>query len=734
MPRVNSRCKAVVSLRQQQRRIRATLERIYLVDEVVAEPNIAAESSSIQPEVNCSSSMNHLSDCEVYNVPGIEAVLTMDDGDSSEPVDEESDVDSYLSLYDSDSQNSCYGSDENLFKNIDWSSSESENGLEDEVKKKQDDFCRTLGHWVVESNVPRVHVGKLLKCIRPHFDLSFLPRDYRTLLKTQRKVTLKEMPPGHYFHFGLIKYLFEFLNSLSPTQIPLCIELCVNVDGIPLYKSSRSQFWPILGLLRNIDGAKPFVIGIFEGTSKPLDVNLFLEDFVREVKFLETNGVILNGKVIPFKISAILCDAPARSFLTDVKGHTAYFGCPKCETKGKYAKNHNSKKGRVTFPTSNARLRNNHSFKTRRQAEHHKGRSLLEELNLDMVLNIPLDSMHLCDLGVMKKLMLAWAKGKFERVKLSKALFCLLDRLMCSVSNFMPTIFCRKLRGVVDLDRLKSTELRQFRLFLGPVILKTILPIQLYQHFLLFHYGTRILSDPDLSGLPEMISYADKILKLFVHQSKTLYGKKFVSFNVHCLTHLAQEATTYGSIDTITCYPFENFLQILKTLCKKSSKPLPTVVKRLSEIQTVKHREKKKNPEQTILLFGEHRKGPLVPALFGKQYRRVKFGYFTLRTKVPDNCVILNDMSVFIVKNFVQDRDGQVFVIGSKYSTYNDLFIYPAPSRIVGEVVVTENDLSTCLLAFPLSFIKFQAAKIPINSSDDDKFAVISIRNEVNMY
>ncbi|EFX68822.1 hypothetical protein DAPPUDRAFT_259574 [Daphnia pulex] len=91
----------------------------------------------------------------------------MDDGDSSEPVDEESDVDSYLSLYDSDSQNSCYGSDENLFKNIDWSSSESENGLEDEVKKKQEDFCRTLGHWVVESNIPRVHVGKRRLCNAP---------------------------------------------------------------------------------------------------------------------------------------------------------------------------------------------------------------------------------------------------------------------------------------------------------------------------------------------------------------------------------------------------------------------------------------------------------------------------------------------------------------------------------------------------------------------------------------
>ena len=90
---------------------------------------------------------------------------------------------------------------------------------------------------------------------------------------------------------------------------------------------------------------------------------------------------------------------------------------------------------------------------------------------MDMVLNIPLDSMHLCDLGVMKKMLLAWAKGKFERVKLSKTLLFKLGQLMCFVSDYMPTIFCRKLRGIDDLERLKATELRQVRLFLGPIIL-----------------------------------------------------------------------------------------------------------------------------------------------------------------------------------------------------------------------------------------------------------------------
>lgn len=45
-----------------------------------------------------------------------------------------------------------------------------------------------------------------------------------------------------------------------------------------------------------------------------------------------------------------------------------------------------------------------------------------------------------------------------------------------------------------------------------------------------------------------------------------------------------------------------------------------------------------------------------------------------------------------------------------------------------------ENELANSLLTVPLSFIKFQAAKIPLNFPADRMFAIISIRNEVNMY
>jgi hypothetical protein len=41
----------------------------------------------------------------------------------------------------------------------------------------------------------------------------------------------------------------------------------------------------------------------------------------------------------------------------------------------------------------------------------HKGSSRLEKLKLDMVFQIPLDYMHLVNLGIVKKLLTIWVDG-----------------------------------------------------------------------------------------------------------------------------------------------------------------------------------------------------------------------------------------------------------------------------------------------------------------------------------
>ena len=57
----------------------------------------------------------------------------------------------------------------------------------------------------------------------------------------------------------------------------------------------------------------------------------------------------------------------------------------------------------MTFPEFNAELRTDLSFRNRLQPEHHKEeRSKLEELEMDLVFDVPEDEMHLIDCRVLR--------------------------------------------------------------------------------------------------------------------------------------------------------------------------------------------------------------------------------------------------------------------------------------------------------------------------------------------
>ena len=72
--------------------------------------------------------------------------------------------------------------------------------------------------------------------------------------------------------------------------------LLINIDGLPLFKSSSKQFWPILAILKGISHSTPFVIGIFCGHTKPTSLDEYLADFVQEMQRLRENGVRHDGK------------------------------------------------------------------------------------------------------------------------------------------------------------------------------------------------------------------------------------------------------------------------------------------------------------------------------------------------------------------------------------------------------------------------------------------------------
>ena len=66
------------------------------------------------------------------------------------------------------------------------------------------------------------------------------------------------------------------------------------------------------------------MIVLFCGPHKPKPADVFLQDFVSELKELE-RGIEFEGKRIFFKLDCVICDTPDQAFVKNIKSHNRYF-------------------------------------------------------------------------------------------------------------------------------------------------------------------------------------------------------------------------------------------------------------------------------------------------------------------------------------------------------------------------------------------------------------------------
>lgn len=356
--------------------------------------------------------------------------------------------------------------------------------------KSIDNFSSELRNWSSKFKIKQNAVNELLMLLKKYGHS--VPSDARTLLCTPKNVDC--VPPEKYYHHGLKKSL---LNQIAMYGANLIVQniitLNINIDGLPISKSSKSQLWPILGLIYHKDiKTLPFTIGIYHGYQKPHSVDQYLEKFCNEYIDLSTNGFIFEHRTILVKIRAFIFDAPARAYVICTKYHNSYFGCSKCNVEGEYVNN------RVVFLQNNAVERNNEDFINQKYEDYHTGTSPLTRLDIDMCLNIPLDYMHVVCIGVVKKLIKTWLSSRF-RFRLSRNLkFSVSDinqinehLLLCQ--KYIPSEFQRKPGGLDEIDRWKASEFRLFLLYTGPAIIRKKLKLNAYKHFLALHCAMRIL-------------------------------------------------------------------------------------------------------------------------------------------------------------------------------------------------------------------------------------------------
>jgi len=454
----------------------------------------------------------------------------------------------------------------------------SDSSLSDDEHEDKDEnrssFRSDLGNWAVKHNITATAIDELLVVLRDQVPNSKLPKSSKTLLRTPKSYEISKIAGGLYFHFGLENQL-KFFGTRNLIQVSSStLLLTVGIDGVNVSLSSKKIFWPILGLVDGVNNSKPFLIGLyFAEKGKPDSVSEFLAPFVEELIKLFALGWLFGEKKFSIKLKCIVADAPARNYIKYCISFNGYHGCDRCTQKGEW-------KGRVIFPNQNSELRTDESFLLQSDPRHHAGVSPLVNLGIGLVSDIVLDYMHLVCQGVMKKLLYAWNFGPIPH-KLGRFHLNSISERLVSYILFIPKEFNRTPRSVVDLKWWKATEYRTFLLYVGPVALKGILSTEKYHHFLLLSISIRIL----LSDNRNWYDYARKLLKQFVLEIPDLYASEFLVYNVHSLVHLADDAEKFGSLENVSAYPFENYMQFLKRRTRAKRNELPQVIRRVYEHQ-----------------------------------------------------------------------------------------------------------------------------------------------------
>ncbi len=423
-----------------------------------------------------------------------------------------------------------------------------------------------LAKWAIDHNISLYAASMLLKTLKSNrIDV---PTDARTLFKTPRcgEFTVTEKSGGRYIYFGLKKCIEEQLKGLEPEDI----EIDINIDGLPIFKSKNISVWPIQIAIVNIQKLtnRPFVVALFSGLHKPSNLD-FLLDTITELKVLITDGV--NGA--KFVLRHIICDAPARSMVKGTVQFNGRYGCDFCEIRGTF-------EGRMLF-LEKGRLRTNESFRSRSNPQHHKFDTPFLSLEIDMIWQFPLDPMHCVDLGVTKRLLVkVWKEGS-RSSRLSQGQLARISNFNVAISSFFPTQFNRKPRALDEVKLWKATEFRTFLLYVGPVVLKTILDKSEYELFLSLSIGVAILYNRSL--MDQHSAYANDLLNYFVSNANSRYGENFCSYNVHCLLHLVDVANKAGTLLNCTAYKFENNMGTMKRSVRGTGCPLVQLTNRMRE-------------------------------------------------------------------------------------------------------------------------------------------------------
>lgn len=263
---------------------------------------------------------------------------------------------------------------------------------------------------------------------------------------------------------------------------------------------------------------------------------------------------------------------------------------------------------------------------------------------------------------------------------------------------------------LLTFQTFKATEFRQVLLVTGIIVFRGLLRDYAYVNFLFLHSAIRCLCFYSESELH--LNFAEQALKTFVEEVEQIYTRAFMSYNVHSLPHSVDDVRRHGSLDSISCFAFENVMGLFAKLLGKPALPLQQIYNRIMEIQANLDNDEIIESE---LPCGSKKHSREKFSFECKQFDKLKTDSYTHRTECPDNVVFI-DNQVHVITNIVQ-RDGSYFVSVFSFREKKPFYDVGISSDQVGVFLVS--DLSENSQLYPVESISKKCFSVPYSTVYD---------------
>lgn len=300
-----------------------------------------------------------------------------------------------------------------------------------------------------------------------------------------------------------------------------------------------------------------------------------------------------------------------------------------------------------------------------------------------MVSQFIIDYMHNVCLGVVKYFIDCWVSETYGVNRIGAANVRRIDKNLVKYAAYCPIEFSRCPAKLSDFRMWKATQFRQFVCYTFVAACRKVFEPERYKHFCMLVVAMRILLNSTLNANNNHV--ADELLKKFVKLTLELYGEDMGVYNLHMLSHLAEEANRHGCLDTISSFPFESYMSSLKRYIHTGRLPLQQVVYRVLEERSVNCNSD--GPCQDPQFYMCHEEGPLIynqmyNHLETTEYDSVQSNGIRYGRGKRNSCVQFED-NIGVIQNVLLNRN-RILLVLKVFKNLADAFEYPLHSMMVG--------------------------------------------------